>query len=84
MKDGVIDADGHVLEDESFVDYAYQVERVGNQHFLFASDFPHEIGPDQIFHEIDEVRHYPGLTEKDKEAILADNAKQFYQFAGVE
>ena len=63
---------------------AYQVERVGNQHFLFASDFPHEIGPDQIFHEIDEVRHYPGLTEKDKEAILAGNAKRFYQFAGEE
>jgi len=60
---------------------AYQVERVGNQHFFFASDFPHEIGPGDILHEIDEVREYPGLTEEDKAAILAGNAKRFYQLA---
>ena len=60
---------------------AYQVQRAGNRHFLFASDFPHEIGPGDIVQEIDEVREYPGLTEEDKAAILAGNAKRFYQLA---
>ena len=57
----------------------YQIRRTGNSHFLFASDFPHEIGPEDIMHEIEEVQEYPGLTEKDKAAILAGNARRFYQ-----
>jgi predicted TIM-barrel fold metal-dependent hydrolase len=60
----------------------YQVKRIGSQHFLFASDFPHEIGPEDIIHEIQEVREYPGLTEQDKEAILGGNARRFYQADG--
>ena len=57
----------------------YQVRRVGNSHFLFASDFPHEIGPEDIMHEIEEVQEYQGLTEDDKAAILAGNARRFYR-----
>ncbi|MBI2090536.1 MAG: amidohydrolase [Deltaproteobacteria bacterium] len=57
----------------------YQVRRVGNGHLLFASDFPHEIGPEDIMHEIEEVREYRGLTEEDKAAILGGNARRFYQ-----
>ena len=58
---------------------AYQVERVGNEHFLFASDFPHEIGPGQIHHEINEILDHPELSEEDKGAILAENARRFYR-----
>jgi hypothetical protein len=36
----------------------YQIQRTGNQHFLFASDFPHEIA-DDILHEIEEVNEAP-------------------------
>ena len=61
---------------------AYQVQRAGQQHFLFASDFPHEIGPDDILHEIEEVRECPGLGDQDKAAILAGNAKRFYRLDG--
>jgi len=56
----------------------YQVQRAGNQHFLFASDFPHEIGPEDILHEIREILEAP-LTDEDKAAILRENAKRFYQ-----
>jgi predicted TIM-barrel fold metal-dependent hydrolase len=58
----------------------YQVRRAGNHHFLFASDFPHEIGPEDILHEIDEVLEAPELSAADKQAILRENAKRFYQF----
>jgi predicted TIM-barrel fold metal-dependent hydrolase len=56
----------------------YQIQRAGNQHFLFASDFPHEIGPDDILHEIEEVAEAP-LSDADKRAVLRENAKRFYQ-----
>jgi predicted TIM-barrel fold metal-dependent hydrolase len=56
----------------------YQIQRAGNQHFLFASDFPHEIGPDDILHEIEEVMEAP-LRDEDKRAVLRENARRFYQ-----
>jgi len=58
----------------------YQVQRAGAQHFLFASDFPHEIGKDQIKHEIEEIEERDDLTESAKSAILAGNARTFYNF----
>lgn len=58
---------------------AYQIQRAGNHHFLFASDFPHEIGPEDIRHEVDEVEENTELNDDDKSAILADNARRFYQ-----
>ena len=57
----------------------YQVRRSGNTHFLFASDFPHEIGPQDIMHEIEEVQEYQGLNDDDKTAILGGNARRFYR-----
>ncbi len=51
----------------------------GDGHFLFASDFPHEIGLQDILHEIQEIREFPGLSDIDKAAILGENAKRFYR-----
>ena len=56
---------------------AYQIQRAGNHHFLFASDFPHEIGPDDILHEIEEVAEAP-ISDEDKRAVLRENAKRLY------
>jgi predicted TIM-barrel fold metal-dependent hydrolase len=56
----------------------YQIQRAGNQHFLFASDFPHEIAADDILHEIEEVTEAP-ISAEDKRAVLRENAKCFYQ-----
>ena len=50
----------------------------GNQHFLFANDFPHEIGPDDILHEIEEVMEAP-ISADDKRGVLRENAKRFYR-----
>lgn len=47
-------------------------------HWIFASDFPHEIGPDDIMHEIEEVSEAP-LAGEDKRAVLRENAKRFYR-----
>ena len=57
----------------------YQIQRAGNSRFLFAIDFPHEIGPGDIGHDIAEVAENPTLTEDDKAAILAGNARRFSQ-----
>jgi predicted TIM-barrel fold metal-dependent hydrolase len=56
----------------------YQVERAGAQGFLFASDFPHEIGPDDCQKEVREILEQDGLSDTDKQAILADNARRLY------
>jgi predicted TIM-barrel fold metal-dependent hydrolase len=58
---------------------SYQVKRFGNDHFLFASDFPHEIGPEGILHEIEEVEEYEGLSDDGKTAVLDDNMREFCQ-----
>lgn len=39
----------------------------------------HRRGPDDIRHEIEEVEENSTLSDGDKAAILADNARRFYQ-----
>lgn len=56
----------------------YQVERVGTQAFLFASDFPHEVGADDCLREINEILERESLTATDKAAILSENARRLY------
>lgn len=82
----VIDADGHVLEEDALaglIEERYRsqaVKRAGNGHFLFAGDFPHENGPGDMQNEIAEVGEIDGLRERDKAAILPDSAKKFSGF----
>lgn len=57
---------------------AEQVRRVGEKAFLFASDFPHEIGPEDCRREASAVASAKGLTPKARRAILAGNARRFY------
>jgi uncharacterized protein len=60
-----------------------QIKRVGNELFMFASDFPHEVTADDCLHEIDEVLESNELSAADKEAILRTNAARFYDIAAV-
>jgi hypothetical protein len=52
----------------------YQVKRAGAQAFSFASDFPHEIGPDDCEKEVREIMEQDYLAGTGKEAILTENA----------
>ena len=55
----------------------HQVKRSGNNNFPSASDFPHEIGPQDILHEIEEVQNTKGLCDEEKAAILGGNELPF-------
>jgi uncharacterized protein len=59
-----------------------QIKRVGNELFMFASDFPHEVSAQDCLHEIDEILESDELSEADKRAILSENAARFYAYAG--
>ena len=79
----------HVREGRIFVGFdcddeglGYSIQRAGREAFLFASDYPHEsFNAQSCRHEIDELLEREDLSEEDKEAVLAQNAKRFY---GVE
>jgi len=59
-------------------DIAYAVKRVGNEPFVYSSDFPHEVNNEFCKKELREMRENPELTEADKAAVLYLNAQRFY------
>jgi predicted TIM-barrel fold metal-dependent hydrolase len=54
------------------------VRQVGNKPFVFSSDFPHEVNAQSCKHEIEELLENERLTDTDKRAILAGNARVLY------
>jgi predicted TIM-barrel fold metal-dependent hydrolase len=54
------------------------VREVGNKAFVFSSDFPHEVNAASCKHEIEELLENDRLSDADKRAILADNARALY------
>src|SRR6266567_108020 len=58
---------------------AHAVRVVGNQPFIYSSDFPHEVSNETCRAEIEELLHNPDLSDEDKEAILHGNAERFYR-----
>jgi len=46
--------------------------------FAYASDYPHEVDLPAAQHEIDEVAERDDLTPQERQAILAGNAKSFF------
>ena len=62
----------------------YSIQRAGREPFLFASDYPHESFSAQTCRrEIDELLEREDLTDDDKAAVLAGNAKRFYGIAAA-
>jgi predicted TIM-barrel fold metal-dependent hydrolase len=57
----------------------FALKVVGNQPFLYSSDFPHEVTNQSCKHDIEELLESEELTQDDKEAILARNAERFYR-----
>lgn len=58
---------------------AYAVQQVGEEAFLFSSDFPHEVDPPGCKHEIEEVLETNELSQSAKEAVLFRNAERLYR-----
>ena len=53
---------------------------VGNEPFIYSSDFPHEVTNESCAHDIEELLESGDLTDDDKTGILARNAQRFYRF----
>ena len=58
---------------------ATAVKMVGNQPFLYSTDFPHEVNAATCREELDELIKNDELSEEDKDAILQNNAVEFYR-----
>ncbi len=59
----------------------FAVKIVGNQPFIYSSDFPHEVTHQSCKRDIAELLESEELTLQDKEGILSRNADRFYGFA---
>ena len=57
----------------------FALKVVGNQPFLYSSDFPHEVTNASCKHDIEELLQSDDLAQEDKEAILFRNSQRFYQ-----
>lgn len=57
------------------------VQMIGNEPFMYSSDFPHEVNAATCKHELEELIETSDLSEDDKEAILWRNAETLYGFA---
>ena len=60
---------------------AYLTRVVGNDPFLYSSDFPHEVTNATCKAEIAALLANEALSQADKEAILSKNAERFYNLS---
>ena len=54
-------------------------KQIGIRPFAYASDYPHEVDLPAAQHEIEEIAERDDLTDEEKQAVLADNAKRFFK-----
>ena len=57
----------------------FALKVVGNEPFIYSSDFPHEVTNQSCKHDIGELMESDELSQDDKEAILYRNAQRFYR-----
>ena len=57
----------------------FALKIVGNQPFIYSSDFPHEVTPQSCKHDIGELLESDELDQAAKEGILYRNAERFYR-----
>ena len=57
----------------------FAIKVVGNQPFLYSSDFPHEVTNESCKHDIGELMESGEITDEDKSALLYRNAERFYK-----
>jgi predicted TIM-barrel fold metal-dependent hydrolase len=57
----------------------FAIKVVGNEPFLYSSDFPHEVTNESCKRDLAELMQSGDITEDDKAAILYRNAERFYK-----
>jgi predicted TIM-barrel fold metal-dependent hydrolase len=57
----------------------FAIKIVGNQPFLYSSDFPHEVTNESCKHDIGELMESTDINAEDKAALLYRNAERFYK-----
>jgi hypothetical protein len=57
----------------------FAIKTVGNEPFIYSSDFPHEVTNESCKHDIGALRESGEITQDDKEAMLYRNAERFYK-----
>jgi len=57
----------------------YAVKVIGNEPWVYSSDFPHEVNNETCKHDIEEILEFEELSDTDKTAILGGNARRFYE-----
>ena len=57
----------------------FAIKMVGNQPFLYSSDFPHEVTNESCKHDLGELMESNEITDDDKAALLYRNAERFYK-----
>jgi uncharacterized protein len=58
---------------------ATAVKMVGAEPLMYSSDFPHEVNSETCRHELNELIDHSELSEDEKDAILYQNAIEFYR-----
>jgi predicted TIM-barrel fold metal-dependent hydrolase len=57
----------------------YVLELFGEDHVMFASDYPHERSRPDFLPDVPEFEARADLADSAKRKILADNARRFYR-----
>ena len=57
----------------------FAIKVVGNEPFLYSSDFPHEVTNESCKHDIAELMESDEISADDKAAMLYRNAERFYK-----
>jgi predicted TIM-barrel fold metal-dependent hydrolase len=57
----------------------FAIKVVGNEPFLYSSDFPHEVTNESCKHDIVELMESDEISADDKAAMLYRNAERFYK-----
>ncbi|MFQ5682527.1 MAG: amidohydrolase family protein [Candidatus Binatia bacterium] len=57
----------------------FAIKVVGNEPFIYSSDFPHEVTNESCKDDIEKLLASGEITHEDKEAILYRNAERFYR-----
>ena len=60
-------------------DLAYAIRSIGNEPFVWSSDFPHEVNIQTCGQEIQEIIENEELSDADLEAVLSLNAAKLYK-----